>query len=88
LPPPGCLAGIEAEKLAPAAAERARGAARIALLSDDGAERASACELLRKLEGDAVRPLVAPFARDPERKVRVACSSLLPAPETRAPNSR
>jgi hypothetical protein len=88
LPPPGCLAAIAAETLAPAAAERARGAARLALLSDDGAERSSACELLRKLDGDAARQLVAPFARDPERRVRVACSSTAPVPETRAPNSR
>ena len=83
-PPPGCLQAISGGDLPPAMASRARAAAGLALFADDGTERAAACDLLRTLDGDSVNSVLAPFERDPERRVRVACRG----GETRPPKPR
>src|SRR5207302_2797746 len=74
-PPAGCLSRPAGAPLDGALASRARAAARLALYSDDGADRAAACALLLRLDGEGARPLLAPFSRDPERRVRTACAA-------------
>ena len=85
--PPGCLASLPAS-LPGEAAERARAAARVGRYAEDGADRAAACRLLRKLDGSAAGPLLEPFARDPERRVRLACAAGAGENETPVPLPR
>ena len=86
-PPAGCLAHLP-EALPPEVAGRARAAAQLAIFHDDGAERAAACALLRRLDGPAAAAMLAPFGSDPERRVRNACAPAPPENKTAPPVPR
>ena len=80
-PAPAAVDGPAPAASAPAPAapaaepEGALAASRAALWSEDGAERAAACQLLGRVADGASGSLRAALAQDPEQRVRAACSS-------------
>ncbi len=89
VPPPGCLALVAAEGALPSElSARATAAAQVALFSDDGAERAAACAVLRRQAPALAPQLLVQLASDPEARVRRSCGSSPAGNETAPPKER